>query len=101
MVRITVCEKIIIGFKKTTMARKPHRVAVMLDLQWLYKRHAAIFVGTQQYAEEQGWDLIIDEFVYDSNPARKGKLILYDGVIVRMNRPLLMWVGTNSVSLTH
>jgi len=50
MVRITVCEKIIIGFKKTTMARKPRRVAVMLDLQWLYKRHAAIFVGTQQYA---------------------------------------------------
>ena len=32
------------------MAIKPRRVAVMLDLQWLYKRHAAIFVGTQQYA---------------------------------------------------
>ena len=73
------------------MARKPHRVAVMLDLQWRYKRHAAIFVGTQQYAEEQGWDLIIDEFVYDPNPARKGKLISYDGVIARANRPLLMW----------
>jgi hypothetical protein len=36
--------------KKPLMARKPRRVAVMLDLQWLYKRHAAIFVGTQKYA---------------------------------------------------
>ena len=32
------------------MTIKPRRVAVMLDLQLLYKRHAAIFVGTQQYA---------------------------------------------------
>ena len=83
------------------MAIKPRRVAVMLDLQWLYKRHAAIFVGTQQYAEEQGWDLIIDEFVYDPNPARRGKLASYDGVIARANRPLLMWAGTNKVPVVN
>ena len=50
MLCITVCQKIIIGFEKTTMARKLRLVALMLDLRWLYKRHAAIFVGTQQYA---------------------------------------------------
>jgi len=31
MLCITVCEKIIIDFEKTTMARKPRRVAVKLE----------------------------------------------------------------------
>ena len=35
---------------------KPPRVAVMLDLEWPYKRHAGIFAGTQQYAQQQGWE---------------------------------------------
>ena len=42
---------------------KPRRVAFMLDLEWPYKRHAGIFAGTQQYAEEQGWESTIDEYV--------------------------------------
>ena len=46
------------------MPKKQRRVAIMLDLQWPYKRHAAIFAGTQRYAEEQGWYSIIDEFAH-------------------------------------
>ncbi len=70
------------------MERKPRRVALMLDLQWPYKRHAGIFVGTQQYAEEHGWISIIDEFVHNTLPTRRGAALPYDGIIARANRQL-------------
>ncbi len=34
----------------------------MLELDWPYKRHAGVFAGTQQYAQEQGWESVIDEY---------------------------------------
>lgn len=71
------------------MRRKPWRVALMLDLQWPYKRHAGIFAGTQRYAEEHGWISIIDEYVHDTLPARRGAALPYDGVIARANLPLV------------
>ena len=49
---------------------EPRRIAIQLDLQWPYKRHAALFVGTQQYARERGWESITDEFVAEHLPAR-------------------------------
>lgn len=67
----------------------PRRVALMLDLQWPYKRHGGIFAGTQQYAEEHGWLSIIDEFVHNTLPARRGAAIPYDGIIARANRQLV------------
>lgn len=70
------------------MARKPRRVALMLDLEWPYKRHASTFAGTQRYAEEQGWQSIIDEFAHDTLPTRRTKAIPYDGVIARANSQL-------------
>ena len=70
------------------MSPTPRRVAVMLDLQWPYKRHAAIFAGTQQYAAGKGWQTIIDEFVHDTLPARAGQPVPYDGVIARANDQL-------------
>lgn len=71
------------------MQSKPWRVALMLDLEWLYKRHASIFAGTQRYAEEQGWHSIIDEFAHDTLPTRRTKAIPYDGVIARANTQLV------------
>lgn len=69
------------------MARKPPRVAIALDLQWPYKRHAGIFAGVQRYAEERGWNSIIDEFAHIAlrrrNPAER-----YDGVVARANHAL-------------
>jgi len=53
------------------MVRKPRRVAVMLELEWPYKRHAGIFAGTQKYAQEHGWHSIIDEYAGDTLPAKK------------------------------
>ena len=62
---------------------KPRRVAIQLEWEWPYKRHAALFAGTQQYARQQGWESIIDEFVAENLPARRTKAIPYDGVIAR------------------
>ncbi|MAI74085.1 MAG: hypothetical protein CMM01_24740 [Rhodopirellula sp.] len=73
---------------KVRMAQARKRVAIMLDLQWPYKRHASTFAGTQQFAKEQGWRSIIDEFAHDTLPARRGKPIPYDGVIARANHDL-------------
>ena len=67
---------------------KPSRVAVMLNLDWPYKRHAGIFAGTQQYAEEQGWESIVDEYADATLPAQPTKRIPYDGVIARATSKL-------------
>jgi LacI family transcriptional regulator len=70
------------------MERKPRRVALMLDLQWPYKRHAQIFAGIQRYAEERGWTSLIDEFAHDTlrrKPRTSGR---YDGIVARANLPL-------------
>ena len=70
------------------MASQRKHVAIMLDLEWPYKRHASTFAGTQQYAKEKGWHSIIDEFAHDTLPARRGKSPPYDGVIARANTQL-------------
>jgi LacI family transcriptional regulator len=73
------------------MPRKPEktrRVAFMLDLEWPYKRHTGIFAGTQRYAQEQGWESTIDEYVAEKLPARRTKSIPYDGVIARATSKL-------------
>ena len=67
---------------------KPRRVAFMLDLEWPYKRHAGIFAGTQRYAQEQGWESTIDEYVAEKLPLRRTKSISYDGVIGRATKKL-------------
>jgi hypothetical protein len=64
------------------------RVALMLDLEWPYKRHADLFAGTQQYASDHGWESIIDEFVYDTLPVRGTQRASYDGVIARATKTL-------------
>lgn len=64
------------------------RVALMLDLRWPLKRHASIFAGTQRYADEQGWESIIDEFVYEHLLEQPKNARLYDGVIGRVGKKL-------------
>ena len=60
----------------------------MLDLDWPYKRHTVLFAGTQQYAQEQGWESIIDEFAYDTLPQRRTNSMPYDGIIARAPKRL-------------
>lgn len=67
---------------------RPRRVALMLGLQWPYKRHADTFAGTQRYALEKDWESIIDEYVAENLPTRRTKVLPYDGIIARANKKL-------------
>jgi LacI family transcriptional regulator len=70
------------------MNHTPRRVAIMLDLQWPYKRHAEVFAGAQRYAVEQGWVSIIDEFADDTLRRSASGAGRYDGILARAT-PLL------------
>jgi len=61
---------------------KIRRVALMLEIEWAYKRHADVFAGAQRYAVEHGWESTIDEYVDDT--LAEGPE--YDGIIARANR---------------
>lgn len=67
---------------------KSRRVAIQLELEWPYKRHVALFAGTQQYACQQGWESVIDNFVAENLPARRTKANPYDGIIARATNRL-------------
>jgi LacI family transcriptional regulator len=55
------------------------RVALVLELEWPYRRHVDVYLGTQRYARECGrWDCVIDEFP-DLSPGKPA----YDGIIAR------------------
>lgn len=69
---------------------QPRRVALMLDLQWPYKRHSEVFAGIQRYAEARGWISVIDEFVHKTLPTRAKGGLPYDGIVARANRPLVV-----------
>jgi LacI family transcriptional regulator len=71
------------------MARRPPRIALALDLQWPYKRHAEIFAGVLRYAEERGWESIIDEFAHDTLRRKRGVAERYDGIVARANHVLV------------
>lgn len=44
------------------MAGKP-KVAVVMELEWPYKRHYEVFAGIRDYADEQGgWDFDVGDF---------------------------------------
>ncbi|HYE19692.1 MAG TPA: substrate-binding domain-containing protein [Tepidisphaeraceae bacterium] len=69
------------------MASPPRRVAVKLDLDWPYKRHAGVFAGLQAYAQARGWQCTVDEYVEDTL-ARHPRPLPYDGIVARAT-PLL------------
>ena len=85
--------KDVLGTNKTDygtfkIVPKPRRVALMLELEWPFKRHLGVFAGIQQYAQQQGWESTIDEVVYDKLPLRQTNTLPYDGVIARATKPL-------------
>ena len=73
----------------TKPEQQPRRVAFMLDLRWPHKRHADMFAGAQRYAEEQGWESTIDEFVAERLATLTPKTNPYDGVIGRLGRKMV------------
>lgn len=83
------------------MTRAPRRVALMLDLQWPFKRHSEIFAGIQRYAVEQGWTSIIDEFVHDTLRRKRREAGRYDGIVARANHPLARRAGEVGVPVVN
>ncbi|HYG74461.1 MAG TPA: substrate-binding domain-containing protein [Planctomycetota bacterium] len=74
------------------------RIAIMLDLDWPYRRHFDIFVGTQQFANEHGWECVIDEFAdvtLRTEPAR------YDGVLGRVSSALAKAAKAHNVPVVN
>ncbi|VTS07724.1 substrate-binding domain-containing protein [Tuwongella immobilis] len=70
------------------MAAPPRRIALMLELEWPYKRHSEVFAGIQRYAEKQGWETIIDEFAHNTLLHSAPNATRYDGIVSRANRLL-------------
>jgi LacI family transcriptional regulator len=67
-----------------TSRKTRRRVAIALELEWPYRRHVDVYLGTQRYAREKGtWDCVIDE--YPDCTSRGG----YDGIIARAGTALV------------
>lgn len=68
--------------------KRPPRIAVQMDLQWPYKRHAEIYQGIQAYADEHGWTLVLDDFIARHGDDGERKHFPYDAVIGRIDARL-------------
>lgn len=73
----------------------------MLDLDWLYKRHAGVFAGTQQYAQERGWESSIDEYAAETLRAHPEQPPSYDGIIARATRKLARCAARRGVPVVN
>jgi LacI family transcriptional regulator len=82
------------------MTREPRRVALVLDLQWPYKRHSEVFAGIQRYAEERGWVTIIDEFAHDTLSRARGAE-RYDGIVARAHHALARCAARRGVPVVN
>ena len=83
------------------MSKTAPRVAVMLDLDRGYARHAGIFAGIQAYGHAQGWNLIIDEVADDTLPTRRNKNVPYEGVIARATQKLALRARRVSIPVVN
>ncbi len=79
------------------MDRSIRRVALMLDLEWPYKRHSEVYAGIQRFASERGWVTIIDEFAHDTLRRRQGPADRYDGIVARANHALARQAAARGV----
>lgn len=77
------------------------RVAVMLELDRGYARHTGIFAGIQAYAQERGWDLIVDDVADHTLPTRHGESVPYDGVIARATQKLASRAARLSIPVVN
>ncbi len=82
------------------MARQ-RRMAVMLELEWPYKRHHEVFAGIMHYAQQRGnWECIPELFA-GSPPGAERSQAPYDGVIARVTRPLAEWARGAGIPLVN
>lgn len=82
------------------MTLPARRVALVLDIQWPYKRHSEIFAGVHRYAAERGWVTILDEFAHDTL-RRSATAPRYDGIIARANLALAEQAAARAVPVVN
>ncbi|MCA9245554.1 MAG: substrate-binding domain-containing protein [Planctomycetales bacterium] len=82
------------------MAKKPRRVAVMLDLRWALKRHTEVFSGMQRFAQAHTWESIVDEFADRTLSEQRGA-VPYDGIVARANKSLAKMARRLDVPLVN
>ena len=82
----------LVSTQLTKVSMNTRRVA-FLDLQWPYKRHAGVFAGANRYAQEQGWETTIDDYVDEELQNCRPGQIPYDGVIGRASKKLAEQAG--------
>ena len=80
---------------------RPLRVAVMLDLQWPYKRHAGVLTGVLQYSQKQNWEIVVDEFVDDTLTHGSADTPPYDGIIARATKKLALRANKLHIPLVN
>jgi len=74
------------------------RVAIMLDLEWPFRRHVDVFVGTQLYARERDkWDCVLDEFADETLRLSPRGAAPYDGIIARATPALAREAGRHRI----
>jgi LacI family transcriptional regulator len=60
---------------------KPIRVALMLDLDWPYKRSVGTLSGMQRYAEQQGWESTVDAYLFELLTSSPTPSSQFNGII--------------------
>ena len=74
------------------------KIAVVMELDWPYKRHYEIFAGIEQYAAEQGdWELHLGNFP-QLELSRGTK---YDGVVGRISKNCMTAANKAKVPLVN
>jgi len=70
--------------KDDVTVKRPPRIAVQMELYWQYERHRETYAAIQDYADERGWDLVIDDFVARHGDSAERDDFPYDAVIGRI-----------------
>ena len=83
------------------MTASSRRVAVMLELETGYGHHTGTYAGAQRFAQEQGWEMVIDEYVDDTLPERRTKTVPYAGIIARATRKLVTRASSLGVPVVN
>jgi LacI family transcriptional regulator len=85
---------------KNTISKR--KIAIMLDLDWLYRHHTDVFAGIQKYARAEGrWQCIVDEYVHEQLPTNPKGPLPYDGIIARTTHDLAQRAGACGVPVVN
>jgi LacI family transcriptional regulator len=77
------------------------RIAISLELEWVYKRHLQIYAGCQRYADEVGWLSSVNPAVERMLAVAEGSPPAYDGILARATTALAAAARKSGVPLVN